>query len=122
MGINYFTNKGFVYKTAQDIAKFLITNSDLSRQKVGEYLGNLRNKFVTNVVKYFYRLINLSRLDIDEALRKCLSHFWILGETQRIEFLIEEFSKRYLECNPNIAKLFHSSDTVSVEDFMKFMN
>lgn len=112
-GINYFIKKYFVNKTTTEIALFLMTNQDLSRQKVGEYLGNLRNKFVTNVVKHFLRLINLSRMEIDEALRKCLSHFWILGEAQRIEFLIEEFSKRYSECNPDVSKIFKSNDTVS---------
>lgn len=118
-GINYFLTKGFVHKSANDIARFLMINQELSRQKVGEYLSNLRSKFVKSLVKQYLKLINLSRLQIDEALRKCLSYFWILGEAQRIEFLIEEFSKRYLECNPDVARLFKNKDSVSCTKFLQ---
>lgn len=37
---------------------------------------------------------------LDMALRKFLSQFSLIGETQERERVLDHFSRRYMECNP----------------------
>jgi Sec7-like guanine-nucleotide exchange factor len=39
------------------------------------------------------------------------------GEAQKIERLMEVFSGRYVQCNPDVATKFHNSDTVFIMAF-----
>ena len=49
-GIQYLTKRGFLDQTPQAVARFLITRKGLSKQMIGEYLGNLQNPFNMNVL------------------------------------------------------------------------
>ena len=44
-GINYLIGRYFLENSPQAVAKFLLTRKGLSKQMIGEYLGNLQNSF-----------------------------------------------------------------------------
>lgn len=60
-GIQFLVNWGFVEHTPEAVAKLLIGRRGLSKQMIGEYLGNLHDPFSSSVLEYV------------------LSHFLILG-------------------------------------------
>lgn len=112
-GITYLIRRGFLENTPQGVARFLITRKGLSRQMIGEYLGNLQNQFNMAVLSCFAMELDLSGRQVDVALRKFQAYFRMPGEAQKIERLMEIFSQRYCECNADIVGRLRSSDTVS---------
>jgi IQ motif/SEC7 domain-containing protein len=44
-GIQFLCQCGFVEENPHAVARFLITRKGLSKQMIGEYLGNLQNEF-----------------------------------------------------------------------------
>lgn len=44
-GISYLIRRGFLENSPQGVARFLISRKGLSKQMIGEYLGNLQNPF-----------------------------------------------------------------------------
>lgn len=44
-GITYLIRRGFLENSPQGVARFLISRKGLSKQMIGEYLGNLQNPF-----------------------------------------------------------------------------
>ncbi len=45
------------------------------------------------------------------------TYFLMPGEAQKIERLMEVFSGRYVQCNPDVMTKFHSNDTVFIMAF-----
>jgi len=90
---------------ASSVAHFLASRKGLSKQKIGEYLGNLQNPFNQLVLDFFVQEVDLSNLTIDEALRKYQTMFRFPGETQQIERLVEKFAARYVDCNPVLPRV-----------------
>jgi len=113
-GITYLIRRGFLENTPQGVARFLITRKGLSRQMIGEYLGNLQNQFNMAVLSCFAMELDLSGRQVDVALRKFQAYFRMPGEAQKIERLMEIFSQRYCECNADIVGRLRSSDTVGL--------
>lgn len=111
-GITYLIRKGFLENTPQGVARFLISRKGLSRQMIGEYLGNLQNTFNMAVLECFAGELDLSGMQVDVALRKFQGYFRMPGEAQKIERLMEIFSQRYCECNTDIIARLRSRDTV----------
>lgn len=111
-GITYLIRRGFLENTPQGVARFLITRKGLSRQMIGEYLGNLQNPFNMAVLNCFAMELDLSGMQVDVALRKFQAYFRMPGEAQKIERLMEIFSQRYCQCNQDIVGRLRSSDTV----------
>lgn len=112
-GITYLIRRGFLENTPQGVARFLISRKGLSRQMIGEYLGNLQNSFNMAVLECFAGELDLSGMQVDVALRKFQAYFRMPGEAQKIERLMEIFSQRYCQCNSDIVARLRSSDTVS---------
>lgn len=112
-GITYLMRRAFLENTPQGVARFLITRKGLSRQMIGEYLGNLQNPFNMAVLNCFAMELDLSGMQVDVALRKFQAYFRMPGEAQKIERLMEVFSQRYCQCNQDIVGRLRSSDTVS---------
>lgn len=50
-GINYLIGRSFLENSPQAVAKFLLTRKGLSKQMIGEYLGNLQNPFNMSVLE-----------------------------------------------------------------------
>lgn len=50
-GITYLVRQGFLENSPQSVARFLISRKGLSKQMIGEYLGNLQNSFNSAVLE-----------------------------------------------------------------------
>lgn len=111
-GITYLMHKNFLENSPHAVAKFLISRKGLSRQMIGEYLGNLQQSFNMAVLEYFAEEMDFSGMAIDVALRKFQGYFRMPGEAQKIERLMEVFSHRYGVCNPDVIGKLRSPDTV----------
>ena len=112
-GITYLIRRGFLENTPQGVAKFLISRKGLSKQMIGEYLGNLQNPFCMTVLECFALELDLSGMQVDVALRKFQQYYRMPGEAQKIERLMEIFSHRYCQCNVDVVARLRSPDTVS---------
>ncbi|XP_015188681.1 PREDICTED: IQ motif and SEC7 domain-containing protein 1 isoform X5 [Polistes dominula] len=120
-GISYLIRRGFLENSPQGVARFLISRKGLSKQMIGEYLGNLQNTFNMAVLEYFSQELDLSGMQVDVALRKFQAYFRMPGEAQKIERLMEVFSQRYCQCNPDVVSRLRSADTVFVLAFAIIM-
>lgn len=72
---NSSTDSGVMnqHMLASAVASFLLTRKGLSKEMIGDFIGNLQNPFNQLVLDYFSREINLTNLPVDSALRKvCL--------------------------------------------------
>ncbi|CAK9823470.1 IQ motif and SEC7 domain-containing protein 1 [Anthophora retusa] len=120
-GISYLIRRGFLENSPQGVARFLISRKGLSKQMIGEYLGNLQNPFNMAVLECFSQELDLSGMQVDVALRKFQAYFRMPGEAQKIERLMEVFSQRYCQCNPDVVSRLRSADTVFVLAFAIIM-
>lgn len=110
-GIEFLQKHGYLGSEDQDIAKFLLANSDkLDKTTLGEYIGDLQNK---EIMYMFVNQMNFAGKDIVTALRHFLDQFRLPGEAQKIDRLMEKFAARYCETNPT-NKLFHSADVAYI--------
>ena len=50
-GINYLGAHQVLEDSPEVVAKFLLSEPGISKQKLGEYLGNLQNEFNMEVLK-----------------------------------------------------------------------
>ncbi|RWS31868.1 IQ motif and SEC7 domain-containing protein 1-like protein [Leptotrombidium deliense] len=127
-GIQYLIEENFIESTnlndcelAENIANFLLTRKGLSKQMIGEYLGNIQSKFQQLVLKYFTRLIDFKLLEVDEALRKFQTNFRFPGEAQKIEKIIEMFAHTYYDQNKSYLVDLMSRDDVFILSFAIIM-
>lgn len=60
-------------------------------------------------------------MQVDVALRKFQTYFRMPGEAQKIERLMEVFSQRYCQCNPDVISRLRSADTIFVLAFAIIM-
>ena len=72
LGVEYLVQKDFLELSPSAVAKFLKDNSGLSRDKVGEYLGDLQSPFSMRVLSCFMQEFNFKGLRIDKSLRRLL--------------------------------------------------
>ncbi|XP_021370239.1 IQ motif and SEC7 domain-containing protein 1-like isoform X4 [Mizuhopecten yessoensis] len=120
-GVKFLCEYGFIDESPHVVARFLITRKGLSKQMIGEYLGNLQNEFNMEVLHYFAQEIDLAGLQVDMALRKYQACFRMPGEAQKIERLMEAFASRYCVCNPDQVKNFKNLDVVFLLAFAIIM-
>uniref|UniRef100_A0A3B4A9G9 SEC7 domain-containing protein n=1 Tax=Periophthalmus magnuspinnatus TaxID=409849 RepID=A0A3B4A9G9_9GOBI len=98
-GIQYLIERGFVSDTPVGIARFILERKGLSRQMIGEFLGNRQKQFNKDVLEKFQAQIKVQ------------------GEAQKVERLIEAFSQRYCVCNPTLVRQFQNPDTIFILAF-----
>ncbi|XP_026317092.1 IQ motif and SEC7 domain-containing protein 2 isoform X2 [Hyposmocoma kahamanoa] len=120
-GIAYLISRGFLENSPRGVARFLITRKGLSKQMIGEYLGNLQNPFNMAVLECFVNELDLSGMAVDVALRRYQAHFRLPGEAQKIERLVEAFARRYCVCNPDLVQRLRTQDTIFVLAFAIIM-
>ena len=94
------------------VAKFLLETSGLDKRSVGEYLGE-GDDFNKSVLYAYVDMLDFSNLTFDQALRKFLSYFWLPGEAQKIDRIMEKFAERYCSMN-DIDGVFANADTAYV--------
>ena len=75
-GLSFLIKHSFVADSPNVIANFLVTRKGISRQVLGEFLGSGTEK-TKKILKSLCNEIDLSNLDVDEALRKFQSHIRI---------------------------------------------
>ena len=118
LGIEFLARKDFLELSPTSVAKFLFqTESGLSKEKVGEYLGNLQSPFAMKVLSCFMQEFNFSGQRVDKSMRKLLEWVRVPGEAQKIERIMEEFGKRYVKCNPSFAAKLKSPDSIVTLSF-----
>jgi hypothetical protein len=69
-------------------------NHQIDKEELGNYLGGGRAMNAL-VRESFLDLIDFSHLEFDMALRRFLHWFRLPGEAQKIDRLMESFSKKY---------------------------
>ncbi|KAL2093532.1 hypothetical protein ACEWY4_010844 [Coilia grayii] len=116
-GIEFLISRGFIPDTPIGVAHFLLQRKGLSRQMIGEFLGNAKKQFNRDVLDCVVDEMDFSGLELDEALRKFQAHIRVQGEAQKVERLIEAFSQRYCMCNPDVVQQFHNPDTIFILAF-----
>ncbi|XP_034368157.1 IQ motif and SEC7 domain-containing protein 1 isoform X1 [Arvicanthis niloticus] len=116
-GIQYLIERGFVPDTPVGVAHFLLQRKGLSRQMIGEFLGNRQKQFNRDVLDCVVDEMDFSAMELDEALRKFQAHIRVQGEAQKVERLIEAFSQRYCVCNPGVVRQFRNPDTIFILAF-----
>jgi len=119
-GLSFLIKHSFVADSPNVIANFLVTRKGISRQVLGEFLGSGTEK-TKKILKSLCNEIDLSNLDVDEALRKFQSHIRIQGEAQRVERLIEAFAQRFLEANQELARQLENPDSIFILAFAIIM-
>ena len=109
-GIHYLREVCGLEKTPEATAQFLLDTSGLDKRSVGEYLGE-GDDFNKQVLYRYVDSIDFSDSTFDNALRKFLSYFWLPGEAQKIDRMMEKFAERYCSQNPGV---FANPDTAYV--------
>lgn len=133
IGVNYFNRKpwkGLVYlvqrRVLEDspskVATFFMTRVDLCREKVGEFLGDIQSEFSNAVLEEMVSLMNFRNKTVDEALRVFQANFFMPGEAQKIEKIVEVFANGYYDVNSGPDdELFDSSDAIFVLSYAIMM-
>ncbi|XP_035244408.1 IQ motif and SEC7 domain-containing protein 2 [Anguilla anguilla] len=116
-GIQYLIERSFVSDTPVGIARFILERKGLSRQMIGEFLGNRQKQFNKDVLDCVVDEMDFSGMDLDDALRKFQAQIRVQGEAQKVERLIEAFSQRYCVCNPALVRQFQNPDTIFILAF-----
>lgn len=47
--------------------------------------------------------MNFQEMGFDDALRFFLSAFWLPGEAQKIDRIVERFARKYVQNNPGVS-------------------
>uniref|UniRef100_A0A8C9V1Q6 IQ motif and Sec7 domain ArfGEF 2 n=1 Tax=Scleropages formosus TaxID=113540 RepID=A0A8C9V1Q6_SCLFO len=116
-GIQYLIERSFVSDTPVGIARFILERKGLSRQMIGEFLGNRQKQFNRDVLDCVLDEMDFSGMDLDDALRKFQAQIKVQGEAQKVERLVEAFSQRYCVCNPALVRQFQNPDTIFILAF-----
>ncbi|XP_037534474.1 IQ motif and SEC7 domain-containing protein 1 [Nematolebias whitei] len=116
-GIQYMMEQNFVQDTPVGVAHFLLQRKGLSRQMIGEFLGNRQKQFNRDVLDCVVDEMDFSGLELDEGLRKFQAQIRVQGEAQKVERLIEAYSQRYCICNPGMMRQFRNPDTIFILAF-----
>jgi len=98
--------------TSDDIARWLLTASGLSKNKLGDYLGRSDDQAVATLDAFVGALKPyFPDFTFDEAMRFFLSLFRLPGEAQQIARILEKFAAAYAAAHP---RTFRSADTAYV--------
>jgi brefeldin A-inhibited guanine nucleotide-exchange protein len=87
----------------ESLAEFLRTDKRVSQTIIGELFGN-DDDFNLKVLSEFLRNTNFKGMNILEALKHFLSLFELPKEGQKVERILESFSKQYAEDNSDLTE------------------
>ena len=111
-GMNYLCKVCGLENEPAAVAKFLLDTSGLDKRSVGEYLGE-GDDFNKQVLYAYVDSLDFANTTFDAALRKFLSYFWLPGEAQKIDRMMEKFAERYCSQNDTDG-VFANADTAYV--------
>jgi len=124
-GIDYFIENGFISeRTPKAIAEFLYEESQdtedkknehwkLDKKNMGLYLGD-NDEFNVQVLDEFVKLHNFEGQSYDDALRTFLEEFFLPGESQIIDRMMQKFAYHYYNQNQTV---FSCPDTAYILAF-----
>ncbi|KAJ7178525.1 hypothetical protein C8R43DRAFT_973640 [Mycena crocata] len=71
----------------------------LGKEKIAEWLGSVGpiNKIALH---HYINFFDFTGLRLDLAFRRLCAKLYLKAETQQVDRILEEFSRRYWECNP----------------------
>ena len=115
-GISYLIKHNHIDNTnietqAKDLTFFLRNTSTLNKKKIGEYLGE-NNELALKVLKNYSESFDYTGIHIVQAFRIFLSTFYLCGEGQKIDRIVQEFASKYYNDNKNINNNYESADAV----------
>ncbi|KAF7376130.1 Sec7-like domain belongs to guanine nucleotide exchange factors [Mycena sanguinolenta] len=71
----------------------------LSKEKIAEWLGS--DKPVNKAaLRHYVNFFDFAGLRLDLAFRRLCAKLYLKAETQQVDRILEEFSRRYWDCNP----------------------
>lgn len=111
-GLQFLQEHGLVGPRPWDIAEFFHSDERLDKKQIGDFVGE-NEKLNKDVMCAYVDQMDFAGKDFVSALRCFLEGFWLPGEAQKIDRLMEKFAARYCETNPN-NRLFASADTAYV--------
>jgi brefeldin A-inhibited guanine nucleotide-exchange protein len=98
-GLKFLEKSGFVDSEPMSIAKFFRETQNLSKDKIGEYLG--KDKDINKKVLHaFVETFDFNELPIDISMRRFLTSFRLPGEGQQIDRIMEKFAEHFCSQNP----------------------
>ncbi|KAG5645208.1 hypothetical protein DXG03_006726 [Asterophora parasitica] len=71
----------------------------LAKEKIAEWLGG-HGRINKLALHHYVDFFDFSGLRLDLAFRRLCAKLFLKGETQQVDRILEEFSRRYWECNP----------------------
>ncbi|KAF7793825.1 hypothetical protein EIP86_004946 [Pleurotus ostreatoroseus] len=79
----------------------------LAKDKIAEWLGGqgLINKVA---LRHYMDFFDFSEMRLDNAFRRLCAKLYLKAETQQVDRILEEFARRYWDCNPK--SLFGSAN------------
>ncbi|XP_020233230.1 ARF guanine-nucleotide exchange factor GNL2 [Cajanus cajan] len=92
-------------------AYFFRYTPGVDKKAIGEYLGD-PDTFYLQVLKEFTDTFHFQGMVLDTALRFYLESFWLPGESQKIQRVVEAFSERFFDHQSS--DMFASKDTVLI--------
>lgn len=92
-------------------AYFFRYTPGLDKKAIGEYLGDPDSLYL-QVLKEFTDTFHFNGMNLDTALRFYLESFWLPGESQKIQRIVEVFSERFYD--QQSSDIFASKDTVLI--------
>uniref|UniRef100_A0A7S3DGR3 Uncharacterized protein n=1 Tax=Palpitomonas bilix TaxID=652834 RepID=A0A7S3DGR3_9EUKA len=116
-GIDEMIDKKIISGTAESIARALKDTKGLDKKQIGEYLGGEKENQI-RVLEAFIDALNFEEMGFDDALRFFLSSFWLPGEAQKIDRIVERFAKKYVKNNPGIFKSEDAAYTLAFSVIM----
>ncbi|XP_053730723.1 PH and SEC7 domain-containing protein 2-like isoform X1 [Synchiropus splendidus] len=90
-------------QAARRLAKRLYDLEGFRKSDVAPHLSK-NNEFSHMVAEEYLSHFDFSGLPLDEALRKLLSRFALIGETQERERVLTHFSRRFLQSHPETSQ------------------
>uniref|UniRef100_H2ZWL3 IQ motif and Sec7 domain ArfGEF 3 n=1 Tax=Latimeria chalumnae TaxID=7897 RepID=H2ZWL3_LATCH len=120
-GIQFLISRGFIPDTPIGVAHFLLQRKGLSRQMIGEFLGNSKKQFNRDVLECLICKkevsIDFADLPTGEYLLVIQTHLQLQGCVQEFKTLVQVFFQRYCMCNPDVVQQFHNPDTIFILAF-----
>ncbi|KAL1615375.1 guanine nucleotide exchange protein for ADP-robosylation factor [Diplodia seriata] len=110
-GMKLLISDGFIPSNSpEDVARFLLSNEQIHKNALGEYLGEGDEENV-KIMHAFVDLMDFAKTRFVDALRRFLQSFRLPGEAQKIDRFMLKFAERYMTGNPSA---FANADTAYV--------
>ncbi|KAG1751509.1 uncharacterized protein EDB91DRAFT_1234857 [Suillus paluster] len=95
----------------KDLAAKCYTEDEefLAKEKIAEWLGG-HGQVNKTALHHYMGYFDFTGLRLDNAFRRLCAKLYLKGETQQVDRILEEFSRRFWDCNPT--RLYGSASVV----------